>query len=98
MMPLRTYCESVYTSTVHHRGELHPIVGGRRLAAEYLALGVAVLQHGAPAARTRIALACAVRVDHHRAAHAACLLASGEVRCIAGVDSRTCGAAATRAF
>src|SRR5258708_5545341 len=46
-----------------HRGELHAVVGRRGLPAEELALLAVVLQHRAPPAGARIALARAVRVD-----------------------------------
>src|SRR5438093_13731270 len=51
--------------------KLHPVVGRPRFAAEELAFAPAVLEKRAPAARTGVALARAVGVDHHRRRHAA---------------------------
>src|SRR5258708_40099897 len=49
-----------------HRGELHAVIGRRGLPAEELALLAVVLQHRAPPAGTRIALARAVGIDIDR--------------------------------
>src|SRR5258706_12563144 len=46
-----------------HRGELHAVVGGGRLAAPELFFGIFKTKEDAPSARTRVAAAGAVAVD-----------------------------------
>src|SRR5687768_2777685 len=61
-----------------HRGKLHAVVGGRRLAAPQLLFHALGPQQRAPAARTRVSAAGAVAEDLHRLlTHSACAISAG---------------------